>query len=105
MSEDTFFTAHQGRPIRLTQERWQHILEHPEMTEQRERIIETLVSPDIIIATEADPDVHTYHRLYPQTLVTRKYLIVAIKVLADDAFILTAFFSRRLKKGKIIWQP
>jgi hypothetical protein len=105
MSEDQTLTDHQGRSIRLPQERWKHILEHPEMMDQHERIIETLVSPDLIIATDTDPDVHAYHRLYPQTPVTRKYLIVAVKVLTDDAFVLTAFFSRRLKKGQLIWQP
>jgi len=75
------------------------------MVDQQDRIVETLMSPDLIIATETDPTVHTYHRLYPETPVTRKYLIVAVKVLPDDAFVLTAFFSRRLKKGALIWQP
>ncbi len=104
MNEDQTFVDYQGRSIRLPHERWKHILEHPEIAEQQERIIETLAKPELIVATEADPDVHAYHRLYPQTPVTRKYLIVAVKVLADDAFVLTAFFSGRLKKGQILWQ-
>ena len=38
-----------GIPIRLTEERWQHIVHrHPEMTGQRERVLETLVEPDLI---------------------------------------------------------
>lgn len=105
MSDDTILTDYQGRAIRLSAERWQHILEHPEMTDQLARVTETLLAPDFVIATEADAQVLAYHRLYPQTPVTRKYLIVAVKMLADDAFVLTAFFSRRLKKGTIRWQP
>jgi hypothetical protein len=105
MREDQTLTDYQGREIRLPLERWKHIMEHPEMVDQQASITETLASPDLIIATDADPDVHAYHRLYPQTPVTRKDLIVAVKVLLDDAFILTAFFSGRLKKGQLIWQP
>ena len=38
-----------GVPIRLTEERWQHIVRrHPEMADQRERVLETLAEPDII---------------------------------------------------------
>ncbi|MDI6794815.1 MAG: hypothetical protein QME81_18445, partial [bacterium] len=37
-------------PIRLTQERWQHILHrHPEMETQCERVLETVAGPDIIL--------------------------------------------------------
>src|SRR5260221_8094755 len=88
---------HQGRNIRLTSERREHILKHPEMAEQWTRILETLAVPEIVIATRADSNVHAYHKLYPQTPVTRKYLIVIVKLLEDDAFVLTAFFSSSLK--------
>lgn len=94
---------HQGREIRLTNERWVHIIEHPEMNGQRERLIETLSIPDTIIATAKDESIHTYHRFYSTTPVTQKYLIVAVKILKDDAFVVTAFYSSRQKKGKVIW--
>lgn len=97
--------GHQGRRIRLTAERWAHSLEHLEMVDQRERVLETLETPDIVIATVKDESVHTYHRLYPKTPVTRKYLLVAVKIVSDDdAFVLTAFFSSQLKKGSTLWQ-
>ncbi len=38
-----------GVPIRLTEERWQHIVHrHPEMDDQRERVLETVAEPDMI---------------------------------------------------------
>ena len=41
--------AHNGVPIRLTEERWQHVRHrHPDMETQRERVLETLVEPDMI---------------------------------------------------------
>ncbi|MDX2139091.1 MAG: hypothetical protein SF123_13460 [Chloroflexota bacterium] len=93
-----------GRAIRLTDERRLHILEHPEMDDQLDRIRETVANPDVIVATTVDESVHVYHRLYEQTPVTRKYMLVAVKLLAEDAFVLTAFYSSRLKKGTIIWR-
>lgn len=92
-----------GRSIRLTDERWQHILEHPEMVEQHDRIQETLKSPELVVETVKDSLVHAYHRLYEKTPVTRKYMIVAVKIEFDDAFVITAFYSSRQKRGKVIW--
>ncbi len=104
MHNDSLLLDYAQHKIRVTAERRAHILEHPEMNDQFDKIVETLTMPDLIIATTADPSVHVYHRLYPHTPVTRKYLQVAVKLLADDAFMLTAYFSRRLKKGSIVWQ-
>jgi hypothetical protein len=104
MNDDTMILIdHNGREIRLTAERRDHILEHPEMAEQFERIQETVKTPESVIATTADDTVHVYHRYYETTPVTSKFLLVAVKVLEDDAFVLTAFFSRREKRGTVIW--
>lgn len=104
MNDDTIILIdHNGREIRLTAERRDHILEHPEMADQFERIQETVKTPESVIATTADDTVHVYHRYYETTPVTSKFLLVAVKVLEDDAFVLTAFFSRREKKGTVIW--
>jgi hypothetical protein len=74
------------------------------MQEQRERLAVTLSSPEIVIVTAKDESVHTYHRFYAETPVTSKYMIVAVKIIDEDAFVVTAFYSSRPKKGKIIWQ-
>lgn len=101
----TVITDYQDRSVRLTDERWAHILDHPEMVGQRERLIETLVEPDIVITTVLDETVLAYHRLYEVTPVTRKYLVVIVKSAPEDAFVLTAYYTSRLKKGQIEWQP
>jgi len=92
------------RPIRLTDERWEHIISHTEMVEQRQRLAQTLAEPDSVVSTQSDPDVHVYQRFYETTPVTSKYMLVAVKILEGDAFIVTAFFSRRVKRGDTIWQ-
>jgi len=104
MPDSEVFTDFQGRVIRLSDERWAHILEHPEMIGQKTRLLEILSAPDLVIATAKDETVHAYHRFYEITPVTRKYMIVAVKIMSNDAFIVTAFYSNRPKKGKLVWQ-
>lgn len=102
--ETTILVDHLGNKIRLTMERQLHFLEHPEMNGQLSRIRETLSQPELVIETALDNTVHVNHRLYPTTPVTRKYMLVAVKMLDNDAFVRTAFFSSRQKKGTVIWQ-
>lgn len=47
--------------------------------------------------------IRLYHKLYEQTPVSRKYMPVAVKVVADDAFVVTAFFTDAQKQGIAIW--
>lgn len=105
MTDDQhLITDHQGRTVRLTVERREHILQHPEMSGQFERVLETLQSLETVITTLVDATVHVYHRYYEITPVTSKFLLVVVKILETDAFVLTAFFSRREKKGNIVWK-
>lgn len=103
MTDVVVYTDYEGRSIRLTNERKEHILEHVEMHGQLDRIRETLKSPELVIATNLDEAIHVYHRYYAQTPVTSKHLHVAVKLLEGDAFVVTAFFSNRVKKGTKIW--
>lgn len=42
-------------PIRLTQERWEHILRrHPEMANQKDHVLEALSDPDLIQQGDLD---------------------------------------------------
>jgi hypothetical protein len=94
-----------GRQIRLTDERQNHFeLDHPEMSEQIYKISETLQFPDIIIMSKTDPEVELFYRHYKSTPVTEKFLCVAVKVKSDDIFILTAYFTDKIKRGIIIWE-
>ena len=41
-----------GVPIRLTDERWEHILDsHPELASYRETILDAIENPDYILAS------------------------------------------------------
>lgn len=74
------------------------------MIGQETKIEETLGNPDLVVESRQDPAVRLYHKMYEETPVTRKYMLVAVKVLADDAFVITAFFTDRVKQGSTIWE-
>ena len=96
-------TDYRGRKIRLTDERWQHAIEHAEMAGQLSRLGWTLRSPDRVLRSRLDTSVHLYYRWFPRTPVTSKHLMVAVKDLDDDAFVITAFFTGEVRGGAEIW--
>ena len=93
------------RRIRFTDERWEHIMtDHPEMSNQIGKIKETLLLPDRVVRSLTDDEVELFYRDYHTTPVTRKYLCIVVKVLIDDLFIITAYFTDTIKKGDLLWQ-
>ena len=92
-----------GRAIRITDERLAHVLTHPEMAREEVRIAETLARPDVVVQSGSDPEVRLYHRYYETSLVGAKHLCVVVKWRSDDAFLITAFFTDRPKRGSVLW--
>jgi hypothetical protein len=43
------------------------------------------------------------YRYYVGTRVGDKYLCVVVKLVADDAFVLTAYLTDTVKKGRLLW--
>lgn len=83
-----------GRIIYLTDERWKHILKHPEMANQLEQIKDTLSQPDTIKIIEQDLDVRFYYRYYKDR---REYLFISVKYLNGEGFIITSFYTDKIK--------
>lgn len=93
-----------GRSVRLTEERREHLeTNHPEMAGQIPRIAQTLADPDVIIRSGVGQDTELFYRLYEQTPVTRKHLCVVVKSVANDNFIVTAYYTDRIKRGETLW--
>ncbi|MFQ5632325.1 MAG: hypothetical protein ACE5I1_26445 [bacterium] len=94
-----------NREVRLTDERYDHfVADHPEMDGQLGKIQETLLNPEQVVRSKIDIQVELFYRDYLSTPVTRKYLCLVVKVLSDDAFIITAYFTDTIKKGEILWK-
>jgi len=93
-----------GKIIRLDEDRWRHVLEHPEMENQRFRVEETLVDPDEVRESMRSSSIWLFYKLYTKSPVSEKYLLVAVEVLDGEGFIVTAFFTDKVKKGGLIWK-
>ena len=83
-----------GRAIYLTHERWTHIQKHLEMPNQLELIKDTLLHPDKITIVDYDPNVRFYYRYYKER---REYLFVSVKYLNGKGYIITSFYTDKIK--------
>jgi len=83
-----------GRKINLRKDRWAHILNHPGMANQQERIKETLEKPYKIIKLKDDESTTFYFRYYKDF---KQYLLVMVKYLNGKGFIITSFYTDKIK--------
>jgi hypothetical protein len=84
--------AKSGLPIRLTDERWSHIIEeHGELSELREEVLRTISDPERILAGDKGA------LLTLRTLEPGKWLVVIYRELEEDGFVITAFLTRRFR--------
>lgn len=96
---DTAFSKN-NVPIRLTTERWFHIVEnHDEVAGYYDEVLETIESPEMIV------------RGYKGSLIAvknyghKRYLMVIYReITKDDGFIITAYFTNKINKKKAIWK-
>jgi len=87
-------------PIRLTEERWFHIVEnHNDLAGWYDDVLDTIENPDFIL------------RSYKDTLVGVRevkeghYLCVVYKeVTPKDGFVITAYSTSKIKREAIIWR-
>ncbi len=95
---------YQDRPVRLTDERREHILEHPEMAGLENAVAETLRAPELVIRSQTDETATLNYRYYLRTWVGDKWLCVVVKYTHADAFVLTAYLTDKPKRGEVLWQ-
>lgn len=93
--------AKNGKLIRLTDERWVHIIEeHVELAGMRLEVLEAVAEPSRI------PEGGEGELLAVRELEVGKFLVVVYRELETDGFIITAFVSRRtasLNRRKQLW--
>ncbi len=88
--------------IRFNGERWFHIIEnHEDLAGYSDEIADTVEFPDVII------EGYSRALIALRLMDADKYLCVVYKEIdADDGFVITAYFSSKIKleKEKIIWR-
>lgn len=93
-----------GVRIRLTEERWRHVVvEHPEMESHRERVTETLRDPELI--QEGDLGELIASRFYEEVEARGKYVFTVYREIgAHDGFIITAYTNEeRSRRKEVVW--
>ena len=88
-----------GVPIRLTEERWEHVVSNkPYMGSYYERVLDAVERPTWILQGYARALVAVL------TLGRQRYLHVVYRELnREDGFIITAFISRKVNRNAIVW--
>ena len=94
---------YQNRLVRLTDERLAHILTHPEMIGMELLIADTLKIPQLVRKSRSDDRTEMFYRFYTRTTIGDKWLCVVVKYLVNDAFVVTAYFTDKPKKGDDLW--
>jgi hypothetical protein len=84
-----------GRSIRLTRTQWSHICERAEMAGQIERIRETIERPMARLPSPSDTQVAYFVKRYADSPTKGNFLVVAVKYLNGDGFVITAFYSSK----------
>ena len=88
-----------GIPIRLTAERWFHIVEnHDDLAGHYEDVLAAVEDPDMILAG------HRGSLIAVCGASRDLYLAVVYRQLSDDdGFIITAYLTSRVDRKKAIW--
>jgi hypothetical protein len=94
---------YEGRPVRLTDERLAHVLEHPEMRGLESALEETLRHPTFVIESRTDSPARLNYRFHTGTRVGDKWLCVVVKYGLEDSFVVTAYLTDRPKRGRQVW--
>src|SRR5258708_10281584 len=89
-----------GVPIRLTDERWDHMLDsHPELCSFREPILDAVEKPDYILASRRGA-------LAAVIVLGRRAFLYVFYVEKGrrDGFIISALVEEKMNKAKIVWR-
>ena len=92
------FKDKNGKIIYLTKERWSHInIEHPEIADYIEEFNEILSNPTKIFDYQHNKYIKYYYKYFKDRKEKSKYLLIIVKYLNGEGFIITAYFVRQIK--------
>ena len=91
-----------GYRVMLTRNRWREIIryKHPALAGHEEEIRRCIREPQVIQASAKDPDTHLYYRPAERGYVC----VVAGGDDPEERFVVTAYFTRGIKKGQELWK-
>jgi len=93
-----------GNLIRLTHVQWLHIVFfHPEVEGELDKVEQTLKEPEMVVEG-ATSDTKVCYKMFRTTPVSKKYLAIVVKILDGEGFIMTSYFTKRIRRGKVLWK-
>jgi len=106
MSQNVFEVVSKfAKKIALTMRGYKHVSErHPEVSGESEKMKETLVLPQVVRKSMYDDKVWLFYRLFSKTPVSRKYLMVGVRLFNDEGIVITSYFTDKIKMGEEIWK-
>jgi hypothetical protein len=90
-----------GYQVFLTRDRWREIVrhKHPALAGREQVVRGCLVSPHLIRESASAADVHLYYKP-----VDEVHLCVVVSPAdKDEYFVVTAYLTKNIKKGKELW--
>ena len=91
-----------GYRVILTRARWREIVrfKHPALSGHEDDVRQCVADPDVIRESAKDPNVHVYYRIFAFGFVC----VVVAGDVSKARFVVTAYFTRSLKKGTDLWK-
>lgn len=90
-----------GVPIRLSHERWYHIVEnHDDLAGSFHEVLEAVEKPDLITRGS-----HGALKA-AKSMGRRGWMVVIYRELSrQDGFVITAYFLSKRPEGEVVWRP
>ena len=92
--------SHANVPVRLTQERWFHIVEnHDDLAGYYDDVLSVVEDPELILRGNNGSQIAC--RGYGKS----RYLMVIYRETSSrDGFVITAYFTSKLDKHRVVWR-
>ena len=89
-----------GKRVVVTAEYWDKIIrfKHPILAGKEDEVKQTLEHPDQIRQSKSDAAVKLYYRAYDS-----RHLCIVVKHTNGSGFIVTGYFTDKIKEGTNIW--
>jgi hypothetical protein len=91
-----------GYRVRLSRDRWRQItrFKHPALEGCEKQVRKCLEDPDIVRESAKEPNVHLHYNEAGEIYLC----VVTAPGDGDDHFVVTAYFTKNIKKGKELWK-
>ena len=89
-----------GNKIRLTNKQYKHIQKHPHLHDPIDVLKLAIRNPTAIRYNEEDESIKYFYKEFKEMLPEERYLLISIKFLNKEGFIITAFYTNKITGSK-----